>query len=207
MNFHSEYEREKHERIVKCYNDTVPFYRRGKFKIHFSTFLFFFWIFVWVESAIRYYSLDYVDFSFKNPRIYILPVILLIVGWNLFKPYRSIREKTCFGKISDIKLSKEYVKGKRSGRRVSYVQAVMAELSIDTSDEKQYRIKIPFNGKAKELFEKGVYVTVIMGEKYPVCHDNGRYKGELFCTHCSSMSSSTYSLCFNCRKKLWIKNL
>ena len=207
MDFHYEYEREKHKQITLCYNQNVPFYRQGKFKIHVSTILFFLWIFVWTESAIRYYSLAYVDFSIKNPRIYILPTVLLIMGWNLFKPYRSIVEKTCFGKISDIKLSTQYIQGKRSWKRVPYHSVVMAKISIEKADGKEYSIKCPFNEKNKAILEKGIYVTVIMGEKYPVCHDITRYNGELFCTHCSSMSSSTYSLCFNCKKPLWLKEL
>ena len=207
MDFYNQYEAEKHKIIIDCYKKTIPFLRRGTFRVHLGTFLFFAWIFVWTESAIRYYSLDYVDFSLKNPRIYILPVILLIVGWRLFRPYRSLTEKTCFGKISSVKLKSEYVKGKQAGRRVFFLPVVVARISVDLGNGKTHKIKCRISPKTREMLTEGTYITVITGEKLPVCHDKTKYGGELFCTNCGSLSSQSYTLCFHCKKRLWTKEL
>ena len=207
MDFQNQYELEKHNLIMKCYKENVPFFRRGIFRVHLSTFLFLVWILVWTESAIRYYSLDYVDFSLKNPRIYILPVILLIVGWKLFKPYRSITEKTVFGKITDVRFKREYVKGKRYGRRVVYQPVIMTHLTIQTGDGKEYITKCRLNERMQKILEKGITITHIAGENYPICHDKSRYNGELLCTRCGVLSADTYTLCMDCKKRLWTKEL
>lgn len=205
MTFHSEYEAEKHRHLLRLYTQKVPFLSRGMFKVYLCFAATVIWIAVWIEAAVRYFSLAYVDFSIKNPRIYILPIVLFFAAWKLFKPYKLFTEKTYFGGITDIKYKKKQVRSHFAGRRIYYTAALEGTLFITDEKGKVHKKKLFLSQALHKLYQKGLTVTVIKGEKYPLCHDKTKYEGKLPCIHCGNLEDASYNRCFNCRKLLWTK--
>ena len=205
MNFNYEYEREKHRQIIALYKSRIPYFSRGIFKVHLSFLAFIVWCVVWAESAVRYYSLDYVDFSPMNPRIYIFPAILLLIGFHLFKPLRVFTEKNYYGVITQVKNVKKLVKSHSAGRRVFYANAPVSKLYIMDSGGKIRKKTVRITGTLTHIYQPNTVVTVIGAESYPLCHDKARYMGKLPCVNCGNLEKPSYNRCFNCRKLLWTK--
>ncbi len=205
MTFNYEYEKEKHRQIIGLYKNRIPYFSRGIFKVHLSFLAFIVWCIVWVESAVRYYNLDYVDFSLMNPRIYIFPAILLLVGFHLFRPYRIFTEKNYYGVITQVKNVKKLVKSHSAGRRVFYSNAPVSKLYIMDSKGKVRKKTVRMSKELISIYQPNVVVTVIGAEPLPLCHDKARYGGRLPCVNCGNLENPSYNRCFNCRKLLWTK--
>ena len=202
----SAYLEEKHKQLLEEYNTAIPLHKRGVFKVYSCFVLTFVWFAVWLDAAIRLYALPYVDFSAKNPRIYILSVILIIAAWKLFKPYRVFTEKTCYGVIKSIKKGKKSRKTGSSGRKIFYSECDTLELTILCSDGKE-RIKTVFVTKGLDkIYTEGTEVSIICGENYPVPVAKQLLpEGKSLCTKCGSLEESSYTYCYTCHRTLWFK--
>jgi len=195
--------------------ENVPFYSRGEFKKLMRLVLFLAWCGIWTESAIRYYNLDYVDFSPMNPRIYIIPVIILVIGLWVFKPYRFFTDKTMCGSIERIAFSDGYTARMGGGARMGgkSVSARHAEKIKNTvtvtvvNDEGKRSVKkmttfVNFN----KLYKEGSGVSVICGVDIPIPFDKTVIpQGRCLCTKCGSFEPLDYKRCNMCHALLWYK--
>lgn len=207
--------KEKHDIICRRYLDKVPFYMRGDFKRFVRLVLFLVWCCVWTDSAIRYYSLDYVDFSFMNPRIYIIPVIILILGIWIFKPYRFFTDKTRCGVIENIARSQGYNARMSGGTRFGgksvsarYTVPIKSSYTVTVRgiDGKKTVKKIPAFENFSRLYKEGSAVSVISGVALPIPLEDGIISKErCLCTSCGSFEPSDYKRCNMCHSLLWNK--
>lgn len=212
--FH-ENELSKHAEIYKQYVENVPVYMRGDFKRLLRLVLFLIWCGVWAESAIRYYNLDYVDFSFMNPRIYIIPVVIIVLGIWIFKPYRFFTDRTRCGFIEDITFIQGYNArmggGARMGNKfVSARNTVQVKnavtVTVTGSDGKKSVKKMAAFENFSKLYKKGSAVSVISGVDLPIPLEEGIVpRGRCLCTKCGSFEPSDYRRCNMCHAILWYK--
>lgn len=212
------YERlcEKHREILEKYNANVPFYKKGHFKNMLSVIFTLVWCWFWLEAALRYYALLYVDFSFLNPRIYIMPVIILLLALYFFKPQRIFTDKTLCGTIEKISFKAGYTvrtgaKGvpsvaKRQYRRTSVVNVHLgkAVITVKSPDGKISRKKVIVHENLGDIYKEGMAVSMIRGVEYPIPLENGIVpEDKVFCTFCSSFEPKGYARCSMCREDLW----
>ena len=105
--------KERHNEIMSSYKSTLPFYNRGVFFCLLRIVLFLAWCFLWLYSGKKYLSLDYVYYDYGDVRFLIVPMLLAIIGFFIFKPYKIWTDRTYFGKIERIeKQSAEIIKKK-----------------------------------------------------------------------------------------------
>ena len=202
----SPYLSEKHKQLLEEYNSALPLYKRGIFKVYSGFILTILWFIVWLDAAIRLYGLPYVDFSWKNPRIYILSLILIIIAWKLFKPYRVFTDKSYYGVITGIETGKASKKTGSSGRRIFYANVTTLNLEILACDGKTRYKKVFATKGLNEIYQKGTEVSVICGEKYPVPLDRQLVpQGKALCTKCGSLEDKSYTYCYTCHRLLWFK--
>jgi len=206
----------KHKELIEKYNKNVAFFKKGSFKNALSILLSLAWCWLWLKSALGYYSLLYVDFSFTNPRIYILPVILILLALYLFKPQRIFYDRTLCGTIQKITYKAGYTvktgaKGvpaaaKRQYRRASVatVHFRKAKITVKSHDGRTAKKTVVVHENFGEIYKKGMAVSSISGEKYPIPLENGVVpEGKVFCTSCSSFEPQGYGRCTMCHETLW----
>ncbi len=212
------YERlcEKHKAILEKYKSNVPFYKKGVFKNALSVVLTAIWCYFWLEAALRHYSLLYVDFSFTNPRIYILPVILILLALYFFKPQRIFYDKTLCGTIEKISYKAGYtektgVKGapaslKRQYRRTTAMTVHLgtAKITVKSPDGKTAKKTVFVHENFGDIYKEGQSVSMVCGENFPIPLDEKIVpEGKTLCTCCSSFEASSNTRCSMCRELLW----
>lgn len=207
---------EKHKNLLEKYNANVPFYKKGYFRNILSVVFTLIWCWFWLDAALGYYALLYVDFSLLNPRIYILPIILFLLALRFFRPQRIILEKTLCGTIDKISYKAGYTvrtgaKGvppaaKRQYRRTSVVNVHLgkAVITVKTPDGKTSRKKVIVHENFGDIYKEGMAVSVISGVDYPIPLEDGAIpENKVFCASCSSFEPTGYARCSMCRNDLW----
>ncbi len=203
------YRKEIHESILRRYKSKLPFYKRGSFKVYGGLVITVLWVLIWLEAAIRYFSLAYVEFSLMNPRIYIIPPILLALAIWWFKPQRVFTEKTYFGVIESVEKIKKNKKTHSSGKRIFFRTFDAQKLTVTDYNGKMRTKTVFISPSAPKLYEKGSVITVIAGENYPVPHSPDTIpENNVLCTKCGSLNADNYKYCFTCHHTMWLnKNI
>lgn len=205
--------KERHNIIITSYKNTLPFYSRGREKQLFRLFLFFLWCFIWFESAYRYINLDYVYYNMKDPRLIIIPLLVIVFGVVIFKPQRIITNRTVFGKIEAIEKQGAYVLSKDSGgniiktkklRRRTYDGTNIITVRLSNGRLKNY--EVPNLSRFDLLYSIDSSVSLVAGEKFPVPMDKGVIpQGMFFCTRCGAFENGYHKHCGSCHNLLWYK--
>ena len=108
----------RHKEIMSSYKNTIPFYKRSTFFCLLRIVAFFAWCLIWFESGNRYLKIDYVYYDMSDMRLLFIPMLLSIIGFFIFKPYKIWTDRTYFGKIEKIeKQSAELIKKDEKGKK------------------------------------------------------------------------------------------
>ncbi len=210
---------ERHNQILAQYKENIPVYSRGTFKNLLRLCLFLAWCVAWIESALRYYGLNYVDFDKTNPNFYLMSLLVLAVSVAVFKPYRMFTDKNCFGKIEKIERETEVgqaaegsknTKGTRvhrGGARIRFVRREVFVLTIRKNNGKTVEKKLTAFHNFHDVYKIGSSVSVIVGIKLPIPMDADILCGNHFCTKCGSFEPIDFRHCALCHNRLWYKNI
>lgn len=203
--------KERHSIITASYYKTLPFYLRGREKHILRLFLFIFWCFVWFESAYRYLRLDYVYYNMKDPRLFIVPIMVVLIGFIIFKPQKLITNRTRFGKIEAVEKQGAYIISKDESGKIVTTKKLRRRvfdgtnvITVRLSNGKLKNYKVPNLAKFDELYTVDSSVSLIAGEKFPVPMDkNAIPAGMFFCTRCGAFERTVHKYCGSCHSLLW----
>lgn len=205
--------KERHSVILTSYKNALPFYSQGRNKQLFRLLLFVAWCFVWFESAYRYLNLDYVYYNMKDPRLLIVPTLLIFSGIVIFKPFRLITQRTRFGKIEAIEKQGAYTLSKDEQGNVVTTKKLRRRtydgtniITVRTSKGKLISCNVPNLAKFDTLYNIDTSLSVIAGEKFPVPMDKSIIPdGMFFCTRCGAFERTEHKYCGSCHSLLWYK--
>ncbi len=190
----------RHNEILALYKSVVPIHRQGGTGNLIRLMLFVCWCYIWIESALRYYGLNYVDFDVTNPRFYIMSLIILAASTYVFKPYKIVSDKGFFGKIEKIQRETEVVGNKkRLSRREIFV------LTIRKNNGKLTEKKLAAFHHFNDVYKIDSSVSCVVGIKLPVPMDTDTLCGNHFCTKCGSFEPENFRYCALCHSRLWYK--
>ena len=203
----------RHKEIMSTHKDVLPFYKRGPFRCFLRIVLFLAWCALWLYSGKTYLSLDYVYYDAGDVRFLIVPMLLAVIGFFIFKPYKIWTQRTYFGKIEKIeKQSAEIIKKNEKGAKVviKRMHMVMYDgfntLSIRKKSGRLVKRKVPNLATFDRIYDLDSSVSVICGEKFPAPMNRAVVpEGKCFCTKCGSFESTTRTRCSMCFTTLWYK--
>ena len=166
--------KERHGEIMSSYKNILPFYKRGVFFCLLRIELFLFWCFIWLESGNRYLKLDYVYYDMGDTRLLIVPMLISIAGFFIFKPYKIWTDRTYFGKIEKIeKQNAELIKKDDKGVKVvvKRMHMVMYDgfntLTIRKKNGRLAKRKVPNLASFDKLYDIDSSISVINGVRFP----------------------------------------
>lgn len=205
--------KERHKNIMSSYKNIFPFIIRGSGICLIRIVLFIAWCIIWFESGSRYLSLDYVYYDKGDVRLIAIPMILSVIGFFIFKPYKIWTNRTYFGKIERIeKQSAELVKKDKNGVKVviKRMHMVMYDgmnvLTVRKANGRLCKRKVPNLITFDRLYDIDSSVSVINGVKFPVpMNKNVIPEGKCLCTKCGSFEKSERQRCSMCFTLLWYK--
>lgn len=205
--------KERHGSIMSSYKAVIPTYKRVTFFCLLRIVLFVLWCFIWLESGNRYLNLDYVYYDSGDTRLIAIPLLISVVGFFIFKPYKIFTERSYFGKIEKIeKQSAELIKKDKSGAKViiKRMHMVMYDgynlLTIRKKNGRLAKKKVPNLASFDKLYDIDSSVSVINGVKFPVPMNKGVVpENKCLCTKCGSFETSDRIRCSMCFTLLWYK--
>ena len=205
--------RERHSSIMSSYKNTLPLYKRGTFFCFLRIVLFVLWCFIWLESGNRYLKLDYVYYDMGDTRLLIVPLLISVAGFFIFKPYKILTNRTYFGKIEKIeKQNALLIKKDDKGMKViiKRMHMVMYDgfntLTIRKSSGRLAKRKVPNLASFDRLYDLDTSVSVINGVVFPVPMNRGLIPENMcLCTKCGSFESKERIRCSMCFDTLWYK--
>ena len=205
--------KEIHSEIMSSYKRIIPFYKRGIFFCLLRIALFAFWCFIWFESGNRYLNLDYVYYDMGDTRLLIVPLMLSVIGFFVFKPYKIWSQRTYYGKIEKIeKQNAELIKKDKKGTRVVIRQTHMVmydgfnTITVRKKNGRLSKKKVPNLATFDRLYDLDTSVSVINGVRFPVpMNKNVIPAGMCLCTKCGSFEKKTRTRCSMCFSTLWYK--
>lgn len=205
--------RERHAVILSSYKNTIPVYKRGIFFCSLRIVLFLLWCFIWFESGNRYLNLDYVYYDSGDTRLIAIPLLISVVGFFVFKPYKIFTERSYFGKIEKIeKQSAELIKKDKNGVKViiKRMHMVMYDgynlLTIRKKNGRLAKRKVPNLASFDRLYDIDSSVSVINGVRFPVPMNKATVpEGKCLCTKCGSFENAQRQRCSMCFTLLWYK--
>lgn len=205
--------KERHTQIMSSYTNTLPLYKRGIFYCCLRIVLFVLWCFIWLESGNRYLTLDYVYYDMGDTRLLIVPLLISVAGFFIFKPYKILTSRTYFGKIEKIeKQNAELIKKDEKGARViiKRMHMVMYDgvntLTIRKPNGRLAKKKVPNLANFDRLYDLDTSVSVINGVVFPVPMNKSVVpEGMCLCTKCGSFESNERTRCSMCFTTLWYK--
>ena len=205
--------KERHGEIMSSYKNTLPFYKRGTFFCLLRIALFIFWCFVWLESGNRYLKLDYVYYDMGDTRLLIVPMLLCVLGFFIFKPYKIWTDRTYFGKIEKIeKQNAELIKKDDKGMKVviKRMHMVMYDgfntLTIRKKNGRLAKKKVPNLAAFDRLYDLDSSICVINGVRFPAPMNKGVIPENMcLCTKCGSFEKKERTRCSMCFTTLWYK--
>lgn len=205
--------KERHSIIMASYKNTLPFYSQGKTKQLFRLFLFLAWCFVWFESAYRYLNLDYVYYDMKDPRLIIIPLMVILFGFILFKPQKLMTARTRFGKIEAIEKQGAYIISKDESGKIVTTKKLRRRifdgtniLTVRLSNGKLRNYRVPALAKFDSLYKIDSSLSLVAGEKFPVPMDKSVIPENMyFCTRCGAFERTVHKYCGSCHSLLWYK--
>ena len=204
--------KEKHKRIADTYRQNMPFYLRGFERCVMRVVLFVLWCVIWLESGTRYVNLSYVYFD-SDTRAVIVSLLLSILGYFIFKPYKIFTERSFCGKVEMIEKQRaETVKKDKNGKKVrekgirSGLYDGTNVLVIRKPDGRLARKTVPNLVAFENLYDIDTEVSVICGVRFPVPLDNKAVpENSRFCTRCGSFESAERTRCSMCFSLMWNK--
>lgn len=205
--------KERHGEILSTYKTTLPFYKRGVFFCLLRIVLFAAWCFIWLYSGKNYFSLDYVHYDKSDARFLIVPMMLAIIGFFIFKPYKIWSDRTYFGKVEKIeKQSAEIIKRNEKGAKVvvKRMRMVMYDgfntLTIRKKNGRLVKRKVPNLASFDKIYDLDSSVSVICGVRFPAPMNKAVVpQDKCFCTKCGSFEKTTRTRCSMCFTTLWYK--
>ncbi len=212
MDGQNEYLAEKHKEIYSLCRNTLPFYSRGREKRFLRVILFILWCIIWLESGKRYASLSYVYLD-SDARAVVVAVLLCVLGYFIFKPYKIFTERTYFGKIEVIEKQRaETIKKDKHGKKV-HIKDIHSGLYdgtnmliVRTPTGRLKKKKVPNLVAFDSIYDIDIPVSVMSGEKFPVPLTRDFLPGNrCFCTRCGSFERLEKERCSMCFSLLWYK--
>lgn len=204
--------KKRHKEIMTSYK-SLPFYRRGFELCVLRCVLFVLWCYIWLESGARYLSLDYVYYDMTDPRLIIIPTLLVLIGIAIFKPQAIFTNRTYFGKIE--KIEKQHAETiTKNEKGVKVVVRKMASIlyngtnliTIRKPSGRLVQRKVPNLAFFDRLYDIDTSVSVINGVKFPVPMNRDVIpKDRCFCTKCGSFEKRERTRCSMCFSTLWYK--
>lgn len=203
----------RHKEIMSSYKTILPYYKRGSFFCLLRIILFIAWCIIWLESGTRYLSLDYVYYDSGDTRLIAIPILISVIGFFIFKPYKIWSQRTYFGKIEKIeKQSAELIKKDGKGGKViiKRMHMVMYDgynlLTIRKKNGRLAKRKVPNLASFDRMFDIDSSVSVINGVRFPVPMNEGVIpEGNCLCTKCGSFENKERIRCSMCFSTLWYK--
>ena len=203
----------RHREIMSSYKETLPFHKRGVFFCLLRIVLFFAWCLLWLYSGNNYLNLDYVYYDKGDVRFLIVPMLLAIIGFFVFKPYKIWTDRTYFVKIEKIeKQSAEIIKKNEKGAKVviKRMHMVMYDgfntLTIRKKSGRLVKRKVPNLATFDRLYDLDSSVSVICGTKFPAPMNKSVIPESMcLCTKCGSFEKNTRTRCSMCFTTLWYK--
>ena len=205
--------KERHEEIMSSYKNNLPLYNRGLFWCIVRCVLFVLWCIIWLESGNRYLNLDYVYYDMGSTKLIIVPLLIAVAGFFIFKPYKIWTERTYFGKIEKIeKQSAELIKKDENGVKViiKRMHMVMYDgyntLTIRKKNGRLAKKKVPNLATFDKLYDIDSSLSVINGLRFPAPMNKGVIPENMcLCTKCGSFESKERTRCSMCFTTLWYK--
>ncbi len=207
-----EYFTEKHNAVTASYKKTVPFYLRGTERCVLRILLFVLWCIIWLESGTRYVNLSYVYFD-SDARAIVIALLLCIVGYFIFKPYKIFTERSYFGKIEVIEKQRaETIKKDKYGKkvRIKDIHAGLYDgtnvLTIRKPNGRLVKKTVPNLIAFDGIYDLDRYVSVVCGVRFPAPMDKTVIPEKTcFCTNCGSFEKQERTRCSMCYSLLWYK--
>ncbi len=205
--------KERHDTIMSSYKGTLPLYKRGIFHCFLRCVFFVLWCIIWLESGNRYLKLDYVYYDMGDSRLLIVPLLISVAGFFIFKPYKIWTSRTYFGKIEKIeKQNALLIKKDEKGAKViiKRMHMVMYDgfntLTIRKPNGRLAKKKVPNLASFDKLYDIDSSLSVINGLRFPVPMNYGVVpEGMCLCTKCGSFESNERTRCSMCFTTLWYK--
>ena len=205
--------KERHKSILSSHNSTLPAYSKGFERCVFRCILFILWCYIWLESGMRYLSLDYVYYDMGDTRLIVVPMLIGLAGIFIFKPYKIWTERTYFGKIEKIeKQHAETIKKDAKGTKVTVrkIQRIIYNgtntLTIRKPNGRLVQRKVPNLASFDRIYDIDSSVSVINGVKFPVpMNKNVIPESMCLCTRCGSFEKKERTRCSMCFSTLWYK--
>lgn len=205
--------KERHGQIMDSYHATLPFHKRGVFFCLLRIVFFLAWCFIWFESGNRYLNLSYVYYDMGDSRLILIPMLLSLIGFFVFKPYKIWSQRTYFGKIEKIeKQSAELIKKNENGTKVviKRMHMVMYDgfnvLTVRKKNGRLAKKKVPNLASFDRLYDIDSSISVINGLRFPVPMNKTVIPENMcLCTKCGSFEKNTRTRCSMCFTTLWYK--
>ena len=205
--------KKRHKEIMSSYKSTLPFFARGTFFCLLRIVLFVAWCVIWLESGTRYLNLDYVYYDSGDARLILIPMLLSVIGFFIFKPYKIWSQRTYFGKIERIeKQNAELIKKNDKGVKIviKRMHMVMYDgmntLTIRKKNGRLAKKKVPNLAAFDKLYDLDSSVSVINGIRFPAPMDKNVIPENMcLCTACGSFERNTRTRCSMCFSTLWYK--
>ncbi|MBR2021486.1 MAG: hypothetical protein IJ939_03530 [Clostridia bacterium] len=205
--------KERHEEIMSSYKNNLPLHSKGSFWCIVRCVLFVLWCFIWLESGNRYLNLDYVYYDMASAKLIIVPLLIAVAGFFIFKPYKIWTERTYFGKIEKIeKQSAELIKKDENGVKViiKRMHMVMYDgyntLTIRKKNGRLAKKKVPNLATFDKLYDIDSSLSVINGLRFPAPMNKAVIPENMcLCTKCGSFESKERTRCSMCFTTLWYK--
>lgn len=205
--------KERHAEIMSSYKNNLPLYNKGSFRCIIRCVMFVLWCIIWLESGNRYLNLDYVYYDMGSTKLIIVPLLIAVAGFFIFKPYKIWTERTYFGKIEKIeKQSAELIKKNENGVKViiKRMHMVMYDgyntLTIRKKNGRLAKKKVPNLATFDRIYDIDSSLSVINGLRFPTPMNKGVIPdGMCLCTKCGSFESKERTRCSMCFTTLWYK--
>lgn len=190
-------------KVYTEYRNCKELQRKINIKMAVSLVLTVIWYYVWVTSAISYFSKPWATFNSKNILMYISVLAIITAPLYLFKIHKWFKFKPFLGIITDSNYTVVHI---TKGSDKKYIDFKVS--SIDRS--KKVRCKIKAQNGILNYFKNGTPVLFLRGLEYPVKLNIGESldKNEtIFCSCCGAFNPYRYNRCFECSSVMWNKDM
>ena len=190
-------------KVYKAYRNCKELQRKINVKMTVSIVLTVIWYYVWITSAITYFSKPWATFNSKNILMYVSVLAIISAPLYLFKIHKWFKFKPFLGIITDNNYTVVHI------TKGSYKKNIDFKVtSIDSS--KKVRCKIKAQNGILNYFKNETPVLFLRGLEYPVklsVESSSINNDNIFCSCCGEFNPKRYNRCFECSSVLWNKDV